>query len=241
VREAAARAQCQNNLKQIALGLHAYHDVHKHLPVGTLEVTGIAVEKRLSWMANLLPYVDQGHPLAQQINWTMAWDSDKNRGPVSAYVPFYLCAAHPASADPRPNQTHYVGMAGLGVDAAVLGNDHPGAGVFGYTRQVRMAADIKDGTSVTIAILETMAANGAWAAGGLPTVRGLNLDETVYVCEGCSFGMKHKTDTFFRTHPVLANAAFADGTVRAIPANVAPAVLRALVTIAGRDAVSLDF
>src|SRR5690348_510471 len=53
VREAAARTQCANNLKQIGLGLINYHDQYKFFPA---EGTGQGV----SWYTRVLPYVEQG-------------------------------------------------------------------------------------------------------------------------------------------------------------------------------------
>src|SRR4030081_312258 len=61
VREAAARVQCQNNLKQIGLALHNYHGVYKALPLGNQKPNSFSVHARL------LPYVEQGN-LYQQIN-----------------------------------------------------------------------------------------------------------------------------------------------------------------------------
>src|SRR2546426_5060348 len=65
VREAAARSQCQNNLKQIGLALHAYHDVKKKLPPGGIaQITTPAAptsEAGLSWQVLTLPYIEQGN------------------------------------------------------------------------------------------------------------------------------------------------------------------------------------
>src|ERR1700730_684979 len=61
VREAANRAICSNNLKQIALGVHAYHDVEQLLPVNTL-VTDKDMnwdQPNWSWLARILPYTEQ--------------------------------------------------------------------------------------------------------------------------------------------------------------------------------------
>ena len=55
VREAAARTQCVNNLKQIGLSCHSYHDVYKQLPYGR---SG-GGSKDHSWAVLLLPYLDQ--------------------------------------------------------------------------------------------------------------------------------------------------------------------------------------
>src|SRR5262245_3414763 len=46
VREAAARAKCQNNLKQIALSVHNFENVHEELPAS-------------AWIVDLLPYIEQ--------------------------------------------------------------------------------------------------------------------------------------------------------------------------------------
>ena len=62
VREAAARAQCQNNLKQIAIGLHNHNDTHKKLPPGSVDgpFGGDAwAHDRSNWLHFILPYVEQ--------------------------------------------------------------------------------------------------------------------------------------------------------------------------------------
>src|ERR1043165_5721176 len=62
VREAAARMQCANNLKNLALACHAYHDANKKLPAnyGCCGTGGAY----WSWIAMILPYIDQ-NPLYQ--------------------------------------------------------------------------------------------------------------------------------------------------------------------------------
>src|SRR5262245_40910625 len=62
VREAAARTQCVNNLKQIGLGFHAYHDVNKRLPQGGGDPGGENPAVRsfyFSWTFHIYPYIDQ--------------------------------------------------------------------------------------------------------------------------------------------------------------------------------------
>jgi prepilin-type N-terminal cleavage/methylation domain-containing protein/prepilin-type processing-associated H-X9-DG protein len=67
VRESASRAQCQNNLKQLALAVHQYHDSAKHLPQNWGGNMGLGVSfwgstsASWSWIASILPYMDQGN------------------------------------------------------------------------------------------------------------------------------------------------------------------------------------
>src|SRR5438046_1102939 len=62
VREAAARTQCQNNLKQIGLALHAYHDGFRTLPAGGIPAPVNPTSASAfghSWMVMIMPYLDQ--------------------------------------------------------------------------------------------------------------------------------------------------------------------------------------
>ncbi|MFO0798918.1 MAG: DUF1559 domain-containing protein [Gemmataceae bacterium] len=70
VREAAARAKCQNNLKQLGLGLHAYHDANGGLPANIRPDAVSTV--RVRWVTYTLPYLEQG-PLFQQVNLAQNW------------------------------------------------------------------------------------------------------------------------------------------------------------------------
>ena len=78
-RAAAKQQQQKNNLKQIALGFHNYHDVYKHFPA--MDSSGGAEADRrgegLSWRVHLLPFLDQA-PLYEQFHLDEPWDSEHN-------------------------------------------------------------------------------------------------------------------------------------------------------------------
>ncbi|MCI0455862.1 MAG: DUF1559 domain-containing protein [Gemmataceae bacterium] len=109
VREAAARSQCQNNLKQIALAVHAYHDVYKFLPhnrnpnVYGFNDTGTAY----SWLARILPYMEQGAVYSQgQFGSNTPPTLAANAALVSKAFPSYFCPSDDAAGQ-SPSTTRY--------------------------------------------------------------------------------------------------------------------------------------
>src|ERR1700720_537205 len=72
VRDAANRTSCANNLKQIGLALHNYHDTKKYFPGNHRPKAAAAVRAR--WFTKLLPYLDQA-VLYKNYDETTNWDS----------------------------------------------------------------------------------------------------------------------------------------------------------------------
>ena len=72
-REAARRTQSKNNLKQIGLAAHNFHDTHRHFPPLELEPGDV----QQSWLTDLLPYADHA-PLYNQVNRQAPWDDASN-------------------------------------------------------------------------------------------------------------------------------------------------------------------
>ncbi|MFO0864415.1 MAG: DUF1559 domain-containing protein [Gemmataceae bacterium] len=177
VREAAARSQCQNNLKQIGLALHGYHDTYKRFPPG-----GAADQAPFgtssgawgsSWMVYILPFIEQA-PLYNKITFSggSSYQNAANAGAfTNTVINIYLCPSSPfpaldgntGIANPvmRP---HYTGIAGgtwqlagvTGYNESRLsnsGNQNSAGGVLYPNSKVKFAG-ITDGTSNTIVVSE---------------------------------------------------------------------------------------
>ena len=90
-REAARRTQCKNNLKQLGLALHNYHDVLKRFPYAS----GYTSTSQHSWNEFVLPYVDQG-PLYNQITFTIDNGTGSNYTNLNnKTMNFQLCPSNP--------------------------------------------------------------------------------------------------------------------------------------------------
>src|SRR5690606_22190317 len=76
-REAARRSQCKNNLKQLALALHNYHDSHRQFPINYANWArrNPADGSSVSWMVLILPYVDQ-QPLCEIVDFSVGVRND---------------------------------------------------------------------------------------------------------------------------------------------------------------------
>jgi hypothetical protein len=86
-RFAGERAQIENQLKQMGLGAHFYHDTHKHFPAGgVFDEYGRGLH---GWQTFLLPYLEQ-EPLYRQINLKLPWTHTENASCFQAQVPVYL-------------------------------------------------------------------------------------------------------------------------------------------------------
>ncbi len=134
VREASARTRSQNNLKQMGLGLHNYHDVHGMLPArASFDAKG---KPLLSWRVHILPYVEQAE-LYQQFKLDEPWDSPHNKKLIARMPALY---ASPLSKVGRDGKTTYLAATGKG-------------SMFDGKQGVRFA-DVTDGLSNTIVLVE---------------------------------------------------------------------------------------
>jgi prepilin-type N-terminal cleavage/methylation domain-containing protein/prepilin-type processing-associated H-X9-DG protein len=170
VREAAARTQCANNLKQIGLACHAYHDAYHVLPPGYAATTGYpSTSPGWGWAAYLLPYLEQQN-LYRQINFALPVES---QAVIQNSVSVYLCPSDsPPSSPFAVSDATFKSLctaapssyaATCGSDASEV-DDPTGNGIFYRNSRTRFT-DITDGTSNTTMIGDRawVDSNGIWA------------------------------------------------------------------------------
>jgi type II secretory pathway pseudopilin PulG len=128
------RTECRNNLHQLGLALHQYHDMYGCFPPAV--TTDAAGEPMHSWTVHLLPFLDEWR-LYNSYNFAVAWDHAANTTVGSASLAQFQC---PSVFGPNMNDTHY-GM--------VVCPDS----ICGVDRSMRIK-DIADGTGQTLVMAE---------------------------------------------------------------------------------------
>lgn len=107
VRDAAARMSCSNNLKQMGLALHNFHDTNNHFPAGAeynvfrKPKTSTSYIRGTTWMVYILPYMEQDN-LFNQYDFTQAYTANVNKLVGNVKVPPYHC---PAGANNKTTNT----------------------------------------------------------------------------------------------------------------------------------------
>jgi prepilin-type N-terminal cleavage/methylation domain-containing protein/prepilin-type processing-associated H-X9-DG protein len=255
VRDAGDRAQCQNNLKQIALALHSYHDVYKKFPPGGSS----AGTEGLSFLVYILPYVEQGN-IYKSFNINQAYNSGSNTPLGLLQVPIYLCpsttnrftlASFEYSGVNEPWTANYVGNMGpkdpaassYQVDYTV--NSHGGIaqqGVLGMDTAISFK-HITDGSSNTFLVGEmSWKSNGyrAWSRGCWKTSSDWNCHScrnVTYALNAVTYnGSNNFNDVSFGSqHTGGANFAYCDASVHFVSVEVSLAVYRATASRNGNE------
>ena len=239
VRRAADAGRCQNNLKQLGLAALNYQSANGHYPPGTAPGTSLLPDRRLSVHILLMPYIES-QPVFARLALTEPWDSERNAATLAEWPPRLNCPP----TDDRTEwargalvPTNYVGVAGLGADAAMLPDDDPRIGMFGYDRKLK-PEQVKDGLANTALFVETTRDVGPWARGGPGTVRGVVGADRPLAGPGRPFGGLHHLNRSLPWKELRggSNVGLADGSVRSLRDDTDPAVLLALATAAGGEA-----
>lgn len=186
-REAARRAQCANNLKQIGLAMHLHHDQRGRLPYGTLfEHTTASHLDESTWVYWILPYIDQ-QPLFDMANpngpygFGMATPDcgSYNRDVTRTSLQTLICPSNPP-LNPQAIWSEsyargtYAANNGFGPMTECSKSSLPmtrDGGVFYLNSETRFS-DFKNGTSNTMMVAEIIAVNGEDERGVLHYIEG---------------------------------------------------------------------
>lgn len=208
-RESARRSTCKNNLKQIGIALHNYHEVHGSFPPAYIaDENG---KPLLSWRVLLLPYVD-AEALFREFDLTKPWDSPENRELQKHTPSVFACPSqHPSRAG--STYTSYVAVVGPRMA-------WPGS------NSIKIP-DMKDGESNIIMLVEHHS-DIAWTE-----PRDLSLDDTLDVMASTDADpfAGHRGESFFAEYFYGRHVLMVEGSVRFAPFGLDRTLTRELLTI----------
>jgi prepilin-type N-terminal cleavage/methylation domain-containing protein/prepilin-type processing-associated H-X9-DG protein len=267
VREAAQRVKCQNNLKQIGLGLHNYHSSYGKFPVGDRGTGGIG-----TWQVDLLPFIEQdalyrGYQFGSYVGGAEKAPkySDSVNLPVTGQtLPILTCPSDPNAGQAKPfgvsehnyainygnttrTQVTYNGVTFLGAPFSYAGKQFGIGDVPDGTSNTLLAAEVLQGVS-TSSITDLRGFTWWGVAAGFETYNGPNsaspdsLQFTSY-CNNLPDQNLPCTVTAVNLlsarsrHTGGVNVALCDGSVRFVTDNVDINTWRALGTTAGGEAL----
>ncbi|MBN9118635.1 MAG: DUF1559 domain-containing protein [Planctomycetes bacterium] len=257
VREAAARMKCSNNLKQIGLALHAYHDTNSAFPGGgsnqvvyggqTWTNSGLSTAVAGSppawnnaysggWAFQILPYAEQGN----------LYNNTNQQLICGTPVPIYFCPSRRA-----PGQTPG-GMASIDYYANAYNSNGTSAGnglIRPYNQSRITMLGITDGTSNTIAVAEKnvcQSTMGNDPTDGASYTRGVDYGgsgnwDTTTLTNNHNFapqadlkansGCNQGTHGLGSAHTNVFNALYADGSVKSVQLSISIPTLQLLLNV----------
>jgi prepilin-type N-terminal cleavage/methylation domain-containing protein/prepilin-type processing-associated H-X9-DG protein len=239
-REAARRSQCTNNLKQIGLALHNYHDTFKCFPPGWISA-GVANQPNWGWAAMILPFVEQKslydqlgvtkYTLKQVVDGTAP--APAVPALLSTELDGYICPSSKSrGTNPdrdfdttiQPGTSNY--MATTGTRKNGTGTNLDKLGVF-CSLSANTFADISDGSSNVFAAGERglRCTAGAWA--GLKNTQGTGNEGFHMTAGNVYYKLNHPTvdedgcqSAYASEHPGGGNFLLCDGSVHFISETI---------------------
>ncbi|MCS7045982.1 MAG: DUF1559 domain-containing protein [Gemmataceae bacterium] len=258
VRAAAARAQCQNNLKQIGIAMQAFHDSFQRLPTANSPVFGSA-------FTLILPFVEQDN-VRQAYNLNLPPTAPPNNSVARLPIAIYLCPAMvPPPSPPEAYSTHHASYAVCAGSNNAWGPP-PDNGAIVRTNAVgsstivdagKRLTDILDGTSNTFMVGEmgfqlkdylftsgpyagsVRGGNTSWAFGYTSYSIGSTMVPLNTVKPPTA--INDRLQAFRSDHFGGGNFLLCDGSVRFVAESIAAATYQALGTRAGGEVVGSDF
>jgi prepilin-type N-terminal cleavage/methylation domain-containing protein len=264
-RESARQVSCSNNLRQIGLALHLYHDYHGRLPAGWRAydvATGVPDplgEPGWGWAAAILPFVEQGNVERRLIHFDKSLTAPENDKVRTWPLRLYRCPPDDGKdsftwvPDRTPEDgpanielatANYLGVFGT-LDVHMVGEVPRGQqalsdGVFFHNSGVRFA-DIKDGLSHTFVVGERTSELDypTWvgAPAGDECAPGLVVGTASYPPNSAQFDIHN----FSSHHPTGTHFLLGDGSVRLVSQAIQVDVYHALCTRAGNECLNEDW
>jgi prepilin-type N-terminal cleavage/methylation domain-containing protein len=165
VREAAARARCQNNLKQLGIALHNYESATGSLP-SSIRPAGVTTLSRVSWLIPTLPFIEQDN-IRLRYDATQTWGAAANLPLTAQPIRILQCSSSPNpgrnDGDPQTANWNSVAVtdyaASTGVSPVAFNVNNSGVYQAGILEKNRAGGnrllDVTDGLSNTFAIVES--------------------------------------------------------------------------------------
>jgi prepilin-type N-terminal cleavage/methylation domain-containing protein/prepilin-type processing-associated H-X9-DG protein len=240
-REAARRISCVNNLKQLGIALHGYHDVHGTFPAGgwiALPTQPSTRNMNMGWSAAVLPWLEQ-RPLYDGLNLSFPYNNPVHATAAYTVLTVYLCPSEPRKSlwnrypgDPFDSaDADYGGMYGpRGLGSPAFTNNPP-AGPMIFNQPISLAR-ITDGASQTIQVGEDPEAiNALWISGH----NIFDQSAPINARPPTEFG-----EELASQHPGGVNTLFADGSVHFLKSSTNVVPLAALCTRALGEVLSSE-
>jgi prepilin-type N-terminal cleavage/methylation domain-containing protein/prepilin-type processing-associated H-X9-DG protein len=262
VREAAARLQCQNNLKQLGLAAHNYHSTYKRFP----SAVNMPGQEKFGWPAApdqnkwysmtmaLLPYIEQDNLRKNVVDNVPNPQYQNCNGPNSIgaqVINIEICPSDSALPDPPVGQygAYYFGLVSYGGCSGTSatttnGNQSLKNGIFYMNSSVSILS-ITDGTSNTLMFgersrLNLPATSTSQSLGGWAWVNQYaQEDNTMNASEPIEGINTHDLNQFGSQHAggAISNFTFADGSVRGVAQSISIVALQRLAARADGQVV----
>jgi prepilin-type N-terminal cleavage/methylation domain-containing protein/prepilin-type processing-associated H-X9-DG protein len=235
-REAARRAQCTSNLKQIGIALHGYHDTSGTFPAGGWipdPTQPATISMNVGWSAVILPWLEQ-RPVYDGLNFNFPYGNAVNSTLGHTVMTIYLCPTEPRQTFWNRDSSDlfdfadgdYGGMYGPRGLASPSDTNNPPRGPMIFNQNVSIA-QILDGTSQTLMVGEDPEAiHALW-------ISGHNIfDQSAPINARPPFEFGEELAS---RHPGGVNGLFGDGSVRFLKNSMNVVPLSAICTRASGE------
>jgi hypothetical protein len=224
-REASRRTVCANNLRQIGIGLSAYHAAHRQFPVGCVEwrPPNDPGKRQLAWSAYLLPFIEES-ALADMLDLRRPFDSYENATAAATVLPVYLCPSSPR-VSPVVEGRGACDYGGIYGERITSPNDPP-KGTMLIDAVVTLRR-VRDGAAKTLIVAEdSRFSDGQW-------INGRNIFDQAFAINAAP---PYEND-IRSEHAGGAHGVMVDGSVHFFAETIELKTLAALCTRAGGEVV----